>query len=80
MSKYTHTAVLSSHTIVTIVQEPINTSSLLTGVIAIILQSVPCPYEHRFIIIIIIIIIITFSISLVCIILWHVFDSSMDVR
>jgi len=52
MSKYTHTTVLSSHTVITIVQEPINTSSLLTGVITIILQSVPCLYEHRFIIII----------------------------
>ena len=69
MSKYTHTAVLSSHTEVTNVQEPTNTSSLLTGVITKILQSVPCLYEYRFIIIIIIIIL---SISLVCIILWHV--------
>jgi len=58
MTKYTHTAILSSHTEVTIVQEPANTSSLLTGVITIILQSVPCLYEHRFIIIIIIIIIL----------------------
>jgi len=58
MSKYTHTAMLSSDTEVTIVQEPANTSSLLTGVITIILQSIPCLYEHRFMIIIIIIIII----------------------
>jgi len=54
MSKYTHTAMLSSHIEVKIVQEPANTSSLLTGVITIMLQSVPCLYEQRFIIIIII--------------------------